>query len=87
MQDNDLVRKTLVSRIKSEQAIRRSRLLVKGTQKLVERARTPHEGSSKASAPIAIGTFLSMRDKARKARLESKQAIEKSRAARQRKSA
>jgi hypothetical protein len=77
------IRRATINRVKSEQAIRRSASLLKGTKKLIEH-KTHAPQPSAARANLAPKASEVMRQEARIVREHSRQAIEKSKAARQR---
>src|SRR3954463_12449405 len=77
------IRRATINRVKSEQAIRRSASLLKGTKKLIEH-KTHAPQPSAARTNVAPKPSEVMRQEARIVREHSRQAIEKSRAARQR---
>jgi len=77
----ELIVLTVINRVKSEQAIRRSKALVKGTECLIGRpmhATAPPSNAAKDPSR----TMEVVRQEARKLRERSRQAIEESKAAR-----
>ena len=83
VQPDELIRQTTINRVKSQQAIRRSTSLVKGTKNMIERCMHAPERSADHAKDTTLPAET-VRQEARKLREHSRQAVEQSKAARQR---
>jgi hypothetical protein len=78
----DILRRATINRVKSGQAIRRSRLLVTGTKKLIADAKTQKRNQKSAVQEFLADNMELLRKRSREAREHSQQAITKVKRAR-----